>query len=314
MADESIENGAQLKEMTELESQIVAKSKENWEKSKPILEDWKTRLEGYQTRHDSQIRSLISEFSTLFGRPAPTEINVDLHFKPVENSTKGEPARGLAEAMRLPESDSDVFYWLGEFKRLPNDGPEQIEAEERMITTKIIHEDIHHDLQREHFQKVVATANSDPEIATMRQELMAGQANYLEPEAEMIAIYLEHYADHRLKEVPPETEVPSQPPIHYRLKETRFHEIFKAVVMEDYSWKQDGPYTSLRRGWGLPDILRESSAPSHENTIGPSIYGLGEKITDFSLFERYNQEGKTLDLDFIKGLYRLFLEQKRKPS
>lgn len=309
------ELGAEQEKIIMEENNLRQRSEVVWKEAKPVMDDWENRLTSYEEKHRTQIGKSLDNIAHLFGKEAPEKTKVDLHYLAREDSSKGEPASGLVNAMRLPEGDTDVFYWIGKFSRLPNDGPEQIEEEERLHTTKVIHEVIHQDFQGENevFKRVLEEANNDQEILQMRKELMQNQADYLEPEAEIIAIYLEQYASKLLKEESVEGDIATdEPTIEYRIDEKRFHEIFKAVVKEDESWKADGPYTAARRGWGVPDVreqppknIKEVSIPSE-----PTIYKLGEKITDFSLIEKYTLENKQLDLNFIKELYKIYLAQR----
>ncbi len=300
--------------ISETEVLIAERTKIVWQEAKPVMDEWKVRLEAYQQKHQDSIKNLTSTFTAFFNRPSPETINVDLHYHPRKDSLKGEPARGLASTMRIPEGDSDIFYWVGKVTRLPTDGPVQLDEEEQRATTQVLHETIHQELQRDYFDAILAQANQDEEIIAMRKELMAGQASYLEPEAEMTAIHLEYYAKAQLAKAQPQTITSETALINYRVDEKRFGEIFKAVVETDNEWKQDGPYTALRRGWGLPDVVRESSAPDHNHTDGPSIYKLGSEIKDFSLIERYIHENHPFDKDFLKELYLLYLAQKRQAS
>ena len=275
-----------------------------WLKAKPILEDWQKRLSKYQLEHQQVIRRLVSSYSVFFRCPNPQKILVDLHFHPYLDRQKGEPASGLTSTGRIQQENA--IYWLGQ---VSHSSPEL----EMMTTSKILHEEIHQDFQRELFDKVLAEANRNNKIKVQRDDLMADQAGYLEPESEMTATYLEHYANKRLAS-PQEakTTVSRESLISYRLEMRRFSQIFKAVVDEDRVWKQDGPYTALRRGWGLPDMSRQSQVQSHDTLPSLNLYQLGAKITDFSLFELYHAKNQPLDLNFIKELYSLFLEQKRK--
>lgn len=308
------ETGAEQVNMKE--SELHQKSEAVWKEAKPVMEDWKNRLTIFEEKHRPQIKKSLDNIAHFFGKEPSEKTKVDLHYLAKEYTSKGEPASGLVNTMRLPEGDTDVFFWVSKFPRLPGDGPEQMEKEEREHTTKIIHEVIHQDFQgqNEVFKSVLEAANADKDVALSRKELMQNQVDYLEPEAELTAIYLEHYADKLLKEESHESNMPNQKSaIEYRVDEKRFHEIFKAVVKEDEAWKSDGPYTATRQGWGIPDVreqipqdIQESSS-SHEL----SIYELGDKITDFSLIERYIQENKQLDLDFVKELYKIFLAQRK---
>lgn len=307
------EAGAEQEKITMEENNLRQKSEVVWKEAGPVMEDWENRLTSFEEKHRTQIAKSLNNIAHLFGKEAPEKTKVDLHYLATENSSKGEPASGLVNAMRLPEGDTDVFYWVGKFIRLPNDGPEQIEQEERLHTTKVIHEVIHQDFQgqNEVFKGVLEAANADEEVLQLRKELMQNQASYLEPEAELTAIYLDQYANKLLQEesVGGVTSK-DESMIEYRIDEKRFHEVFKAVVKEDESWESDGPYTAARRGWGVADVRPVQDVQEAGLVSEPSIYKLGEKITDFSLIERYTLENKQLDLNFVKELYKTFLDQR----
>jgi hypothetical protein len=307
---DSQETGADQINMEE--NSLRQKSEALWKEAQPVMEDWKNRLTTFEEKHRLQIRKSLEDIAHFFGKEAPEQTKVDLHYLATRDSSKGEPASGLVNTMRLTEGDTDVFYWLGGVTRLPNDGPEEIEAEDRMHTTKVIHEVIHQEFQgqNEVFKGVLEAANTDTEVLRLRKELMQNQASYLEPEAELTAIYLDQYANKLLSEVDGEGDVEGKSIIEYRIDEQRFHEIFKAVVKEDEAWMSDGPYTKARRGWGIPDVRPTQLVEGVNQGSEPSIYQLGEKITDFSLIEKYIQENKQLDLNFVRELYKLFLAQR----
>jgi len=109
-----------------------------------------------------------------------------------KDTSKGGPASGLVDKMLLPGGDTDVFYWLGEATRLPNDGQKEFEEEERRVITKIIHEEIHHEFQGNNpvFLDVLNKAGGDEKIIIMRTALMKNQLGYLEPEVELTAYIL----------------------------------------------------------------------------------------------------------------------------
>lgn len=296
-------------------------SEEVWKKAEPILIDWKDRLSEYEEKHRLQIQKVVLDIAKFFGKEAPNKTNVDIHFLAQKNSSKGEPASGLVNQMRLPGGDSDVFYWLGEAIRMPKDGPKEYEEEVRRETTKVIHEIVHQEFQGDNpvFKNSLEQANSDEDVLARRQDLMGNQANYLEPEAEMTAIYFERFAKKILQSEEVESPVLDKPMIVYRVDKKRFKEIFKAVVKENESekWKNGGPYKKLVDGWRKVYEEDEISKPVKFLTESEqkrpeelSIYELGETITDFSLIEGYIQENRQLDLNFIKELYNLFLKQR----
>jgi len=306
-----------------VESENEKKEKMVWGEAEPVLNDWESRLTSYEEKHRVQISKSLENIAHFFGNNVPEKTNVDLHYLAQKDNSKGEPASGLVESNLLSKKDTDVIYWLGEVTRLPNDGPEQIEEEERRQTTKVIHEMIHQDFQGENeiFKSVLDKANNDAEIVEMRGELMSDQASYLEPEAELTAIYLEQYADNKLKEEVSSNEIStSQKIIEYRVDRNRFQEIYMAVVRADgeEKWKDGGPYRKTHDGW------ENLYTRSGENTIsaasefknepqpphGLSIYELGAKIRDFSLIEKYVAEGKQLDIVFMRELYKIFLAQR----
>ncbi|MFZ3069135.1 MAG: hypothetical protein WA052_02345 [Microgenomates group bacterium] len=305
------------------EAENERREKMVWREAEPVLNDWEGRLASYEEKHRTQISKSLGIMAHLFGKNTPEKINVDLHYLARRDSSKGEPVSNLVDNNLLAKNDTDVIYWLGKVTRLSSDGPEQIEEEERRQTAKIIHEMIHQDFQSENsvFKDVLNESNNNPEIIELRKELMSGQANYLEPEAELTAIYLEQYADKILKEeTSNDGTSTSQQIIDYRLDNDRFQEIFNAVIEADDAekWKDGGPYRSTHDGWkGLYTEKNEnivSTAPEASNQPRPphelSIYELGTKITDFSLIEKYVIEGKQMDLLFVKELYKLFLAQK----
>lgn len=228
-------------------------SEEVWKKAEPILIDWKNRLSEYEEKHRFQIQKAVLDIAKFFGREVPSKTNVDIHFIAQKDSSKGEPASGLINQLRLPGGDSDVFYWLGEITRMPKDGPKEYEEEVRRETAKIIHEIVHQEFQGDNpvYINSLEQANSDKDVLAWRKDLMGNQASYLEPEAEMVAIYFEQYAKKILKSE--EVEWPSldKPVIEYRVDKKRFVEVFIAVVKENESekWKNGGPYKKLADGW-----------------------------------------------------------------
>lgn len=287
-----------------------------WVEAKPVMENWRNRLSSYEEKHRHQIARSLNDIERIFGKETSKKTKVDLHYLSKKDSSKGEPASGLVSTMRLPEGNADVFYWIGESTRL-NDEPKEIEELERMHTTKVIHEVIHQDFQRENeiYDSVLEIANADQEILKLRKDLMYNQASYLEPELELIAIYLERYTEKILREKRGEEEtVGGSPIIEYRIDEKRFQEIFVAVAREDESWKEDGPYTAVRRGWGIPDTRpsQNDQGKGVKLVIEPSIYQLGGGLDDFSLIEKYLNEKIQLDVAFIKELYILFLAQRER--
>ncbi len=302
------------------EDELGEKSEKIWVVAEPVLKDWQQRLTNFGTRHHLQISKTVEEFAGLFGKKVPEKLDVDLHFMAQKDSSKGEPASGLVDLMLLPDGGTDVFYWLGEVTRLPNDGQKELEEEERRVTVKVIHEEIHQEFQRNNpvFLDVLKEVDGDEEIIKMRVELMKNQLGYLEPEAELVAIYLEQYANCRLQEDVSNESIFNGLTVEYRVDEKRFHEITKAVIRENNTekWKNGGPYKKLVDGWreiyGSEtrniELVGFQSGPSQKAPDELSIYELGEKIVDFSLVERYILEGKRFDLVFMKELYKIFLD------
>jgi len=316
------------KYITEAENERAERDSDNksdvvWKEAEPVLTDWKDRLMSYEEKHRSQISRSLDIMAHLFGINAPEKINVDLHYLARRDSLKGEPVSNLADDELLRKNDTDVIYWLGKVTRLSGDGPEQIEEEERIRTVKVIHEMIHQHFQGENliFKEVLDESSNDSEIIGLKNELMPSQASYLEPEAELTAIYLEQYVNKILNEELTNSEVPTNlRTVEYRVRKDRFKEIYKAVEKADSAetWKDGGPYRSTHDGWeGLYARKKEnivSTASENSNQPRPphelSLYELGDRISDFSLIEMYVKDGKQLDVFFVKELYRLFIAQK----
>lgn len=283
---------------------ITVKSQEIWHKAEPILMNWQKNLSLYESRHRGILTHLLNDFSRLFDSGSPTKIIVDLHFHPFPGSHKGEPANGLVSTRRITKNDTDIFYWLSE---MPDSQSEETLG---VITVKIIHEAIHQFFQSESlFKELVDHCNVDKEIEALRKEFLIAQPSYLnEPEAEITAIYLEGYLKQHLQNTSSIQKESSQL-IEYRVNELRFNKIFKAVIEENDSWKGESPYSKLVSGW-LNNATNSTVSPSSSTIKIVSIYELGGRIIDFSLFEKYRSEGKTIDIAFIKRLYKLFLENK----
>lgn len=300
------------------EKDKIDKADKVWEVAEPVMRDWQERLTLFEERHRVQIKRILGDISNFFGVPTPECINVDIHYMDQVNSSKGEPVSGLVSTLALPQGDSDVFYWLGRVTRLPNDGQQEIEEEERRQTTKIIHEEIHEKLQGENqiFKSVLEEANNDSQVVEMRNNLMKNQLGYLEPEAELTAIYLEHYANSLLQQDDGEGVNTMNSVIDYRVDKDRFRQISGAVLKENDSekWRNGGPYARLVAGWRKyydeEETVRADPAgkPAPVEKGDLSIYELGEKITDFSLIESYIAENRKLDLAFVKSLYKIFLQ------
>ena len=302
------------------ESELRKKSEKIWQVAEPVITEWKNRLTDFEAKHRTQISKSLEGIAGFFGKEAPEKSNVDLHFMAQKDSSKGGPASGLVDQMLLPGGDTDVFYWLGEATRLPNDGPKEFEEEERRVITKIIHEEIHQEFQGNNpvFLDVLNKTGGDEEIMRMRTELMKNQLEYLEPEVELTAIYLDQYANRRLQEDVPEESVPTHATIVFRVDEKRFHEITKAVMEDSGSekWKNGGPYKKFTDGWRkiydeeteTPKPIESLIEPRHKTLDELSIYELGEKITDFSLIEKYISDGRQFDLAFMKELCQIFLD------
>ncbi|NCP46989.1 hypothetical protein GW844_01215 [bacterium] len=174
------------------ESELRKKSEKIWQVAEPVITEWKNRLTDYEVKHRMQISKSLEGIAVFFGKVAPEKSNVDLHFMAQKDTSKGGPASGLVDKMLLPGGDTDVFYWLGEATRLPNDGQKEFEEEERRVITKIIHEEIHHEFQGNNpvFLDVLNKAGGDEKIIIMRTALMKNQLGYLEPEVELTAYIL----------------------------------------------------------------------------------------------------------------------------
>jgi len=285
----------------EVKKIIETKARIIWKESKDNLEDWKERLGRYEERHRGTISELLRKTAYFFDEKVSIVSIVDLCDYPGKDRAKGEPSTGLVSQKRIEKNDTDVFYWLGRETVLPNSNNRDAEESKRRQTTKIIHEIIHQNFQKELFKDVLRLASMDKEVEEMRRLLRSDQANYLEPEAEMTAIYIDRYANKILQNDSEEKETLDNAVIEYRVEEERFVEIFRAVVIEDLSWKNEGPYTSLRQGWGIPATKDETENTGQKST-GLNLYQIGDKIDDFSLIQHYFEEQRRLDLNYIKEL------------
>lgn len=299
------------------ESEIDRIERKNWAEAETVLNDWKERLNKYEKENRETISRTINEFADFFGEKRPEKIEVDLHFFPGVNRSKGEPASGLSGAGLIDKGDTDVFYWVGKFTESSTPIVDEKNADNRQQISKVVHEVIHENFQKDLFEKILNEANQDEEIVTLRARLMEDQLDYLEPEAELTAIYLEGYINSKLGIVGgSETNELGENIINFRADQKRFGEILRAVIKADDSpkWVKGGPYRALRDGWGMPRNIGEVSPGDSTSENKPisvkSLYKLGEEITDFSLIEKYIQEGRQFDLEFVKELYKIFIEVK----
>jgi len=285
-----------------------------WKISQESLSKWKDRLESRVAEQTPAINQHLEDLSKLYGIKAPENVVVNLQYYPQEGSHKGEPINNFVETGRLEEDFADVIYWVPN----PSSLPEEVTDE---VLQKIMHETQHISFGGEKFQDLVKTAEQNPKVIESLKKLEGVSGNYMEVTTELVVTYIENMYDRKTTEDTHKETFEGIIPVTIEIDKDKHGKVLEAIIREDVEGWRDkgkgpGPYTNLRQHWekllgGLPNgyETRENEAnvtkkDSDKSFKGTRIYEIAGEL-DTSLAERYVEEGKEIDEDFIVELYKM---------
>jgi len=310
-------SGNEAEPRAESESRMTIKElkEQAWERSEANLVNWKVQAGNYSREHSLALDQGMKILEKLYGVSYPDRpIVVSFHQNSRIGSQKGEPANQLIKSQHLRPEIGDVFYWLpypkgniSEFQKIPD-------SDLAALLTCCIHESEHEFLQTDTFRKLTEEVEADPAITAVLSKLASGQEHFIHVTGEMVTSYLDSYCRRLLEHLQPDQESKSISRFEFKVNRQDVDDVLIAVIEEDVTtWKQNGPYTRLRRGWedqlgGLPksyeSVPSTTVANSSEKRRGSSIYQLAREV-DTTLVDEYLDQGKIIDRDFIIRLYGL---------
>ena len=268
----------------------------------------------------------------MYGKPTPEKVVVSLQYYPREDSQKGEPINNFVESGRLEEGVADVLYWVSDPSIPPTSTPESVENIYEDITnaavTRIMHETQHRSFQGEGFQELIRTSEQHPYVKKVLGKLEGVRGNYIEVTNELITTYLEKFGRKRIKQTRTGAKNAGTP-ITIEVDKVKSGDVLEAVIKEDIEGWRDrgkgpGPYTDLRQQWekvigGLPegyqtreedrDVTQEGSDRTY---MGTRVYDIAREL-DTGLAERYVEQGREMDTEFVVELYKM-VDQKLKSA
>jgi hypothetical protein len=293
-----------------------------WQRSQETLNQWQDRLQEKVKEKSDGINQHIEDLTTLYGEPAPENVTVSLQFYPREGSQKGEPINNFVESGRLEADTADVLYWVSNPSILPSDTPEDVEAIYEDTTNgavqRVLHEVQHSNFQKDRFGKLVEASEQNPEVQAVLTKLEGVKGEYVEVTNELVTTYLESLGKKRLTESSREGE---QTPLVVEVDEGKHGKVLEAVIREDIEGWRDkgkgpGPYTDLRQGWekelgGLPEGYQTKEGDrdvtvkdADRSYMGVRVYEIAREL-DTSLAERYVEQGRQMDEEFVVELYKM---------
>jgi hypothetical protein len=314
-----------------------------WELSEPTLLSWKERLEDFTEKHVGVIEQNIGELAALYGKnraDIPSTIVTGLHYYPMidmdqgqiakQNTTmdKQDPANHFAGADRIHGDIGHVLYWVSETSETDQTPQDRIDRRTADLVAKVLHESQHAFLHDEDFRDLVVHSENDPRIVPIQQRLASTQDDFIaadvEATAELITTYLDSYSAKQFRDARPEDQLGDKDtPIDFTVDKENCGNVLEAIIKTDVDyWKQDGPYSFIRKGWEqkigtLPDGFQsvaedEAHGQAEENRKQEqseiprttSVYEIGKRL-DMGLIKEYLETGKKIDIDFIARLYSM---------
>lgn len=285
-----------------------------WKISQDSLSKWKDRLESRVAEQTPAINQHLEDLSVLYGIDAPENVVVNLQYYPQEGAHKGEPINNFVETGRLEEDFADVIYWVPNPSSLPEDATDD-------VLQKVMHETQHISFGGKKFQDLVKTAEQNPKVIESLKKLEGVSGNYMEVTTELVVTYIENLYNNKTTEPRQKETFEGISPVTIEVDKEKHGQVLEAIIREDVEGWRDkgkgpGPYTNLRQRWenllgGMPkgyetreDEANVTKHDSDKSFKGTRIYEIAGEL-DTSLAERYVEEGKEIDEDFIVELYRM---------
>jgi hypothetical protein len=287
---------------------------EMWDKTKDSLEDWKRIIEGVWGENQTGIGRFVEDLNNFYGSRGPDRVRVLLNYYPIRGGQKGEPISNFKRNKRLPQTFTDILYWIGEPDYLPEENEADREETKldfaKLAVLSILHEVEHNFFQGKRYYQLMAVAEADMTIKEIVKRLLGPENIFMQASNELVTTYLESYGKWLLEDASLEEKGKKGLTVEMEVNEAKAKKVWQVVLSEDRDrWQGNGPYTKLIKGWerwhaGSKEKTDSGNKIMETKREIPNIYKLARSL-DLDLAKEYALAGRQLDIEFVRGIYRM---------